>query len=361
MALSDDQRAMLQLLLERGQTYDDLASMLGTDRADVRRRARAALTELAGEDPDESVALTDYLLGEADPIARADAIRHLQGDPDALSVADDLATKLRLIAPDAELPELPRGKKAPRAAAPRAGDGGGPSRISQLSTRQSRIYVAIGASAILLVVAVLAIAGVFSGGGSDTSTAADSTGGGNEGAIPFTLKPQNGSDARGQAALGFASTQASNSSGQSTDQPYLDLRLENLPDAPSGQAYVVWFMINDKSGFPLPAALPVKNGKFSQQLAIPAAVYSIIAQMRFLSISLADSKGLASDIQDAIKSGQGVLQNNGQTVLSGEIPSSVAASAPAPTTTGSSTTPGAATPGATTPALPSTTPTSPTG
>src|SRR4051812_44804276 len=207
MALSDDQRAMLQLLLERGQTYDDLASMLGVERADVRRRARAALTELAGEDPDESVALTDYLLGEADPIARADAIRHLQSDPDALATADDLTTKLRLIAPDADLPELPQGKKAPRAAAPRSTESGGPSRVSQLSTRQSRIYVAIGASAVLLVVAVLAIAGVFSGdSGSDSSTSADATGAGNEGAIPFALKPQGGSDARGQAALGFAST-----------------------------------------------------------------------------------------------------------------------------------------------------------
>jgi hypothetical protein len=354
MALSDDQRAMLQLLLERGQNYDDLASLLGIDRAEVRRRARTALTELGGQDPDESVALTDYLLGEADPITRADAIRHLQADPDALGLAHELAAKLRLIAPEAELPELPQGKKGTRTPSSSAPATGAPSRLSQLSTRQSRIYVGIGASAVLLIVIVLAIAGVFSGGGSETSTTAGTNGGaGNEGAAAFTLKPQGGGDARGQAALGFVSTETTTGSGTSTDQPYLDLKLDNLPDAPSGQAYVVWFMINDKSGFPLPAALPVKNGSFSQQLAIPQAVYSIIAQMRFLAISLADSKQLASDIQDAIKGGQGVLQNNGQTLLLGEIPSSVAASAPAPTSTGSTTTPTSPTP--TSPVLPTTT------
>ena len=42
---------MLQLLLERGQSYADLASLLGVDEAEVRARARATLTELAGADP----------------------------------------------------------------------------------------------------------------------------------------------------------------------------------------------------------------------------------------------------------------------------------------------------------------------
>ena len=72
MALAPDQQAMLQLVLERGQSYADLASVLGVDEAEVRSRARAALTELAGADPDRNVGLTDYLLGQADPIGRAD-------------------------------------------------------------------------------------------------------------------------------------------------------------------------------------------------------------------------------------------------------------------------------------------------
>ncbi len=108
---------MLQLLLERGQSYEDIAGLLGGSRDDVRKRARSALEELGGSDPDREVGLTDYLLGQADPIGRADAVRHLQSDPEALALAEELTAKLRLLAPDADLPDLPQPKKRSRAAA----------------------------------------------------------------------------------------------------------------------------------------------------------------------------------------------------------------------------------------------------
>ncbi len=105
---------MLQLLLERGQSYADLASLLGVEEAEVRARARATLTELAGADPDRHVGLTDYLLGQADPIGRADAVRHLKDDPEDLELATEITQKIRLIAPDAELPRLPGEERRPR-------------------------------------------------------------------------------------------------------------------------------------------------------------------------------------------------------------------------------------------------------
>src|SRR5688572_2267706 len=127
MPLKADQRAMLQLLLERGQSYDDLASVLGVSSDEVRARAREALRELGGADPDAEVGLTDYLLGQADPIGRADAVRHIQSDPETAALAEKIAAQLQLLAPDAELPDLPRAKgakgakgvKAPRAERPR--------------------------------------------------------------------------------------------------------------------------------------------------------------------------------------------------------------------------------------------------
>src|SRR5215210_6314847 len=105
MPLPGDQRALLQLLCERGQSYEDIAGLLGGTPAEVRERARAALTELGGGDPDSEVGLTDYLLGQADPIGRADAVRHLQADPEALDLASRIETSLRLIAPAAKLPK----------------------------------------------------------------------------------------------------------------------------------------------------------------------------------------------------------------------------------------------------------------
>src|SRR5918996_762704 len=131
MALSEDQRAMLQLLLERGQSYADIGSLLGLDTDEVRGRARTALTEMGGEDPDRDVGLTDYLLGQADPIGRADAVRHLGADAGAHALAAKLVAQLRLIAPGAELPELPaqRGRPATRAqpSAPAPAAAGAPS------------------------------------------------------------------------------------------------------------------------------------------------------------------------------------------------------------------------------------------
>jgi len=120
MALKQDERALLQLVCERGQTYADLAELLGVSEAQVRARARAALAELGGGDPDREVELTDYLLGQADPIGRADAVRYLQHDAAARALAETILTKLAAIAPGAQLVKLPptKGARRPAAAAP---------------------------------------------------------------------------------------------------------------------------------------------------------------------------------------------------------------------------------------------------
>src|SRR5205807_611635 len=42
-SLPADQRAVLQLVLQRGRSYDDIAALLSIDRAAVRQRALGAL------------------------------------------------------------------------------------------------------------------------------------------------------------------------------------------------------------------------------------------------------------------------------------------------------------------------------
>src|SRR5512132_4701777 len=109
---------MLQLLLEGGQSYEDIGSLLGVGPDEVRSRARSALREIGGADPDAQVGLSDYLLGQADPIGRADAVRHLQSDPEANALAQRLVQNLRLLAPRAALPEIPEPRGGRRAAPP---------------------------------------------------------------------------------------------------------------------------------------------------------------------------------------------------------------------------------------------------
>jgi hypothetical protein len=330
VALTADQRAMLQLLLERDQSYDDLASLLGASREEMRRRARAALTELAGSDPDREVGLTDYLLGEADPIGRADAVRHLQADPDALRLAEELAAKLLVVAPDAKLPELPAPKGKRRGRRQPAGEAAtvpaataaeppepAPSRLRAITPRQARLFVALGASAVLVIAVVLALTGAFGGEDEEaTPTTTAASGGDSSGDVQteeltrVTLRSQGNIDASGQAIFGLASN----------DQPYLDLQLQGLEQAPEEQTYVVWFLLTEDRGYPLAPVTPNPGGVFDDRFAIPQVVLPIAVRTQFIDVSLVDNETLAQDLQKALEGNDVLLRYQGESVLRGEIP-----------------------------------------
>ena len=309
---------MLQLLLERGQSYDDIASLLGESREDVRRKARGALEELGGRDPDAEVGLSDYLLGQADPIGRADVVRHLQADPEALGLAGELSAKLRLLAPEAELPDLPQPKKrrgaspAAAGAEPGAPSGGRESEekrspIAGLSTRQSRLIAIIGASAVIVLIAIVAILSGGDGGDSNSATSDE-----NEPDVDrIEFEAQSGSGASGEAIIGFAN--------QTT--PFLELDLSGLPEAGKGQAYVLWFLGDEETGLPLPQALPVdKNGNYSERLPINEVVGPVILASQFIGISLVKEEQFVQDLQASIGQGDTVVPYGGESVLLGELP-----------------------------------------
>lgn len=330
MSLSADQKAMLEMLLERRQSYAELGDLLGLDEAEVRSRARQALTALGGADPDRRVSLTDYLLGQADPIGRADAARHLGADAEDAALAGRIAAELRELAPGAELPKLPgapagggfmrRTTPAPAPAADRAAPSG-----------RGRMLALLGGGAAVLVVVVLAIAGVF--GGDDegaasttptttdpTATNTDTVDAGGQEVSRIRLQPEGGGDAAGLGVIGLTTG----------DQPYLDLVLENLDPAPNGQVYVIWFLINETGGYPLSPIAPDDKGSFSDRFAIPAPAIEIAARMRFLNVSLAPIDEVQAKIQDALDKTELVIDRPGQTVLQGEVPAAGQPSQPPP-------------------------------
>jgi hypothetical protein len=334
MALSADQRAMLQLLLERGQSYEDIGSLLDVDVDEVRSRARAALAELGGEDPDDDVALTDYLLGQADPIGRADAVRHLQNDPGALNLASDLETKLRVVAPQAELPQLPkqrsgRGGRLRRRREPDAAEAGTAEEPSEgtaerlrgaLSHSQQRVIVVLGALAVLVIAGVLAVTGAFSGGGEEsssattnTTTSSTSASTGNDQVLAdVNLKPQGGSDAKGKAVFGVASG----------DQAYVQLDLENTSPPSQGQTYVLWLLLSPKQGYPLSPLQINQNGSFSDRFPIPQFAVPIASRSRFVDVSLTENSNLQQQLPKAVKQGNPLLTYSGESIARGAIPAS---------------------------------------
>ena len=320
MAMTPDQRATLQLLLERGQTYSDLATLLAVDEAEVRDRARAALTELGGADPDRNVGLTDYLLGQADPIGRADASRHLRDDPDDHALATALAGRLREMFPDAELPRLPgepRQRRRPRAKAAEGEEPKGPGRRpSGLTPSQTRLVVVLGSAAVLLIAVVLAVTGALGGGDDDESSAAgeETTAAeapAYEQAIErVALRPTSGGNASGEALFGLATG----------DQPFVEVAIDGLDPAPQGEQYVIWLMLTQTQGYPLSPINVDQQGSYSNRFPIPSAVLPVVARVRFVDVSIAPAKEIRQVVRGALEESSLVLDKPGRSVLRGTIP-----------------------------------------
>ncbi len=359
MALKQDDRALLQLVCERGQSYADLAGLLGISEDEVRAKARAALTELGGADPDAEVGLTDYLLGQADPIGRADAVRYLQDDAEARELAMTIATKLQALAPGASLPSIPepRGRRrkpaaaaasAPAADAPtvtgpvQPASAPGAERTVSLSQHQTRLLVGIAAGGLILVFAILAIAGVFGGGGSSSSGAsADATAAAAQRDItPVKLSPVGNSGVAGRADFGLAN-----------DQLVVNLKLSGLdPKPPKGDVYVIWLMLNDKLGYPVNQLQPDANGSVSSSTPVPTPVaVAVGGNAQSVLVSRTPAKQLSADIKKAVKASVPVLQASGKPLATGDIPLAKGGSGSA---LGSGSGAGAST---TTPSIPSTT------
>ncbi|MEK6251191.1 MAG: hypothetical protein AABM43_04470 [Actinomycetota bacterium] len=338
MPLTDDQRAMLQLLLQRGQSYADIGSLLGLDVEGVQSRARAALTEIGGQDPDRDVSLTDYLLGQADPIGRADAARQLQADGEARDLAERLVIQLRVLAPGADLPDLPgadsgsaKRQDAPAPASQPFGEAAAtaPKRrpfgelASTLSRGQRQAIAGLFGAGILIVVGVLALAGVFDSGGGGSSNATDSGGtttarsGGtasNQGTVAqAALTPQSGTKAAGKAVLSFV-----RQGGQ--DVPAIQVIAVGLKRSPPGQSYYVWLYRNNSVALRLATQNVGRDGRLSGLATIPTAAYQALRNGTFdtIDVSLTSNKDYLQVVRQAQQANQ-LPPYTGESVLRGPI------------------------------------------
>ena len=185
--LAADQRAVLQLLLKQGQTYEDLSGLLKIDAAAVRARAHAALDALGPDAgrrlaPERRAEVSDYLLGQQSAAARAATRDHLAASAAARAWARVVASALRPLATE-PLPEIPDevagaavAEDEPRASAAEPGAEPEPVRGVLASPRSSRLGGALllGGVGVLVVVVVILLISSGGGGGSkkDSSTVA---------------------------------------------------------------------------------------------------------------------------------------------------------------------------------------------
>jgi hypothetical protein len=359
VALTDEQRAMLQLLLEGGQGYEDIGSLLGIGPDEVRSRARSALGEMGGADPDARVGLSDYILGQADPIGRADAVRQLQADPETNALAQRLVAQLRLLAPKAQLPDLPeaRGGRAsapqpppadePRtvpppapgptpATAPPKGPGvasraaGALSGLGRASgTRRTQLSVLAAGILAVAIVAIVLITGSGDGdGGSDCvpldTSAAEQAG------IPTVALNAVGSAAEsdcppsGQMTLTAAQPQGNQNQNQMT-QFALQANAVHLSPTTSNERYLLWLYTSDEQAFPLGQQSVDASGNLTG--GVPLAAQQVLLlpafqTIRFSKVTAEEAQQVQQSLRALQKQGRnarGAVTFVGTPVLEGQI------------------------------------------
>jgi hypothetical protein len=353
VAVTDEQRAMLQLLLEGGQDYEDIGSLLGIAPDEVRSRARSALTEIGGADPDAQVGLSDYLLGQADPIGRADAVRQLQSDPEANALAQRLVKNLRLLAPRADLPEIPEPRGGRRAAPPPTPPAAPPpsaaqalppppaapkgpgfasraaaffSGLGSLSGKRRTQAIVGGAAALALVIVVIVLA-TSGGGGGGNDCAPVNTSAAQQAGIPTMKLTAEGPSANancppsGQVTLGAAQQNAQNTNSQ-TPTFILQANAVHLPATASGERYLLWLYKSDTQALPLGQETVDSSGNLrggvplvAQQVLLLPAFDSI----RFSKVNTQQATQIQQSISAQGKKATGVTQFVGTPVLRGNI------------------------------------------
>jgi hypothetical protein len=184
--LSDEQRAIVELVLQQGKSYEELAKLLDMPETRVRERARDALVDLAplsarGVEEDWRGQLADYVLGQQDGPEATATRGHLRRSEAARSWTRSLIDSLEQLYRNGNLPAIPEpDRNARRAAAtPRGGTdaaGAAPLGLGSLgAVQRRRLLAAAGALVVILLAVLLWPVGVLTGGSDNKGNASGAT------------------------------------------------------------------------------------------------------------------------------------------------------------------------------------------
>jgi len=279
-SLPPDQRAVLQLLLKQGKSYDDLAGILRIDRDAVRGRATAALDSLgprdgASIDAERRGEIADYLLGQQTASQRAATRAYLEESASARGWTRVVAGELRPLAGPAGLPDVP----AEGAEVDEAFDALSARKARNTEVqRSSRIGGALllGGVGLLLALVILWATGTFDSGSGSTSSDAVST---PASSTPASTTPSTTSTTAQPAIVGQVNLRPPSGGKalgvanvlEQSGQRALAIQGQGLAPSTSKAAYAVW--LQDGPGGPkrLGFAPPVaKDGRLQGVAGLPA-------------------------------------------------------------------------------------------
>ena len=292
--LAADQRAIIEIVLRQGRSYDEIGEMLDLPPTRVRELARDALGELAPHtaefvDPQWRGQLADYVLGQqTGPEAQATKGHLRRSEPariwaySLLDALDDFYGDERPDIPVGEAGARPRSRAAAAAtngegpapsplAGPRrsrGGDGGTLSQAARSALMRRRILAGL-AGLVVLALLVFGAIKIFGGGSSDnkktattaakTSTSSTPAGGQGQIVAQAVLNPIGKSFKGSGAAFVYMSGQ----------QAFAILRAK-LPPSTGANKYVLWLYDGTKNYYPLAADVTDKQGNFQGAAQLPS-------------------------------------------------------------------------------------------
>jgi hypothetical protein len=279
--LSAQQRAIVDLILKRGQSYDQLSDTLGMPETRVRELARDALTSLApvsagAVDDGWRAQIADYLLGQQAAPEAASTRGQLRRSEAARAWSRSVLDSLEHLYPKGELPAIPSGDGGSAPAEPK------PAREREPSTprapltpeaaavvRRRRIAGLAAAAAALLFALLIWPVGLLTGD-DDSDGEARQAGARTEIVGQVVLRATTGDS--GDAGVAIVTRR--------NGKLQLNLQAKVEPTAQS-QAYEVWLYNSPDDAKSLGAQVTDAQGNFAGRADLPADYKSY----RFLDIS----------------------------------------------------------------------------
>jgi hypothetical protein len=298
MGLSDDQRALLRLLAQREEGYEDIAALKGLSVEQVRAEVKDALAEMqaAGETPPP-----------------------LPPPPPAKVEEPAKPTPSSVEAKEAPEPPPPPSSPPAKAETRIKKPASRPSRPALPAERRRLVLLTGGALAIVAV--VLAAIAIFSGGSDSSSGSSEASGAATETAAAESgkltqavLEPADGSDASGRAIF-----------GRLKKEIVLQVTGENLQPTEKGQSYIVWLYRSPKLTLRVGSVGVDESGRLGARFSIPAELLAYVASGAFdqIYVSRTDDAAYQAEVARA-KKNKSLPRYTGETVLTGEITGPIA-------------------------------------
>jgi len=300
MALSEDQKAMLRLLAQRGeQGYEDLSALLGIGPDEVYAKAREAAEQLEAEGI-PAPAIPAPPEGAGSVAEREPAARKPEPEPRPAAARPGPAE------------EEPASKPAARARSRRSG-------FKLPESKGARFAIAANVVAVLVIVVVILVS---STGDDSADTASDAPSGAatsqetaNEAAAATpnltqaVLSPVDGGDAEGRAVF-----------GRIKKNVILQVQAEGLEPSPQGSSYTVWLYKSPKLALRIGSVNVSDSGGIAAQFPIPTELLTYVAGGAFdqVDLSLTEDAAYEAEIAKAKKE-ERLPAYTGEDVLRGRI------------------------------------------